>query len=493
MGSAGAGRRDVRVAVIGAGAGGLGLGILLLGAGIDDVVLFDRADGVGGTWRVNTYPGAECDVPSHLYSFSFALNPGWTKTFAGQAEILAYLEECAERSGVRDRVQTSTAVRSVVWDDERCRWRLRTEHGDEWTAQVVVSAVGMFNAPAWPAIAGLDAFAGPVMHSARWDHDVELAGRRVGVVGTGASAVQIVPAVAGDVAHLALFQRSAPWILPRNDRPYSDDDKLRFAADAMAARRHRKGIERFYEGNTAFRVGDPRLAGIEAFARGHLEASVADPGLRAALTPDDPIGCKRILLSDDFYAAIQQDHVELVTAPIDRVTASAVVTGDGAEHPLDVLVLATGYRATDYLHGLEVVGRDGRRLHDDWASEPRAHLGMTVPGYPNLFILYGPNTNQGGNSILLILEAQARYVVRALRAMERDGFAALEVTDEAFTAYNRSLDDDLAGTVWTSCRSYFRTPSGHIATQLPHPAGWYRGRTHHVDLADFHRRPVVEG
>jgi len=477
------------VVVVGAGAGGLGLAVLAARAGIDDLVVLERGDGVGGTWRINTYPGAECDVPSHLYSYSFALNPEWSKTFAGQAEILAYFERCADEAGVRDRIRTGSGVRSLRWDDEARRWRVTTEDGTELRARVVVSAVGTFNAPAVPDLAGLDSFAGPVLHSARWDHAVDLAGRRVGVIGTGASAVQIVPAVVDEVGHLDVYQRSAPWIMPRGDKPYAEDDRACFAGDVMAMRRHRRGIERFYEGNTVFRADDRRFGAFEHFARAHLEASVADPELREALTPDYPIGCKRVLLSDDYYPAVQRDHVDLVTSPICEVVPDGIVTVDGEHHPLDVLVLATGYHATDYLHGIEVVGRDGRRLHDEWADEPRAHLGLAAPGFPNLFVLYGPNTNQGGNSILLILEAQARYVVQALQAMAERGIDVLEVRQEAFAEYNRQLDDDLAGTIWASCDSYFRTASGHIATQLPHPAAWYRRRTRRIDLDDYVATP----
>jgi cation diffusion facilitator CzcD-associated flavoprotein CzcO len=488
MGLGDAAGAHVRVAVIGAGAGGVGLGILLRRAGIDDFVIFEKGDGVGGTWRVNTYPGAECDVPSHLYSFSFLLNPEWTKTFAGQPEILDYLERCASETGVVEHVRTSTAIESITWDAGDRRWRLRTEHGDDWTAQVVVSAVGMFNAPAYPDLAGLDDFAGPVMHSARWDADVDLAGRRVAVIGTGASAIQIIPAIAPTVGHLDVYQRSAPWVMPRGDEPIPPDDQTRFAADVLAMRRHRRGIYNFYEGNTLYADGDPRIPAFEGYARSHLERSVPDPVLRAALTPDYPVGCKRILLSDDFYPTMQQQHVTLVTDRIDRLTSETVIAG-GVERATDVVVLATGYRATDYLHGIEVVGRGGRRLHDDWADEPRAYLGLTVPGYPNLFTFYGPNTNQGGNSILLILEAQARYVVDALRAMEASGRDVLEVTEAAAGAYNAQLDADLATTIWTGCASYFRTPSGHIATQLPHPSAWYRRRARRIDLADYTPSP----
>ncbi len=433
-----------RVVIIGAGAGGIGLAIMLERAGIDDYVIFEKAAGLGGTWRVNTYPGAECDVPSHLYSYSFALNPDWSKTFAGQAEILRYLETCAEAAGVDAHLQLGTPVESITWSDDRSRWLVTAADGQQVWAQVVVSAVGMFNAPAHPDLRGLEDFGGSVMHSARWDHDVALEGRRVAVIGTGASAIQIVPAIAPIVGHLDVFQRSPAWIMPRSDEPFTADQRRRFAESPLDARRHRHAIYRFYEGNTVINVDDRRVEVLEKFARAHLENSVRDPVLRAKLTPDYPVGCKRILLSSDFYPAIQRNNVDLITDPIDHVTRSGILTVDGAEHPLDVIVLATGYRATDYLHGLEVVGRGGRRLHDEW-TEPRAYLGMVAAGYPNFFVFYGPNTNQGGNSILLILEAEARYVVDALQTMDRDGIDTIEVKDAVVDAYNDALDDGSRG------------------------------------------------
>jgi cation diffusion facilitator CzcD-associated flavoprotein CzcO len=477
----------VRVAVIGAGPGGIALASLLERAGITDYVLLEKAAGIGGTWRRSTYPGAECDVPSHLYSFAFALNPDWSKSFAGQQEILDYLERCVDTAGIRDRVRCSTTVECAEWSERQRAWILHIDTGETVTADVVVSAVGMFNAIAWPDIEGLDQFGGTVMHSAEWDDAVDLGGRRVAVIGTGASAIQIVPAIAEQVSHLSVFQRSPAWIMPRRDEPFSDEDRERFRTEVLEARRLRHQIYLFYERNTLTRVDDPRRDVLEAYARAHLEASIPDPALRAELTPDYPIGCKRILVSDDFYPTLLRDDVDLVTAPIERVTPDAVVTADGVAHDVDVIVLATGYRATDYLHGLEVVGRDGRRLREEWARDPRAYLGMTVPGYPNLFVFYGPNTNQSGNSILLIIEAQARYVVGVLEAMSRDGISSVEVRQSVTDAYNDELDEAMEGTVWLAgCANYFRTPTGRVATQLPHPSRWYVRRVRRPELDDYH-------
>lgn len=478
--------RRRRVAILGAGAGGLGLAIRLRRAGIDDFVVFEAADGVGGTWRANTYPGAACDVPSLLYSYSFALKPDWSRTYATQPEILQYFEDCADRFGVRPHLRCNTPVRSARWDEpERC-WRLSTEGGGTWTADVLVSALGMLRVPVVPAIDGLEKYSGKVMHSARWDHAHDLRGRRVAVVGTGASAIQIVPAIAPAVEQLHLFQRTPAWIMPRIDRPYTEEEQRRFARNPLAARRLRWDLYCGYERNTTFRAGDPREEQIRAFALARLSHRIQDPDLRARLTPDYPVGCKRVLVSSDFYPALLRENVSLVTEPIRRVTATAVETADGRQHTVDTIVLATGFRATEYLHGLEVVGTGGRNLSDVWAGEPRAHLGMTVSGFPNFFMLYGPNTNQGGNSIIFILEAQARYVAQAVQAMERHCLASLDVKQPVMDRYNRELDAALAQTVWAGgCRSYFQTPSGHIATQLPHPSRWYWWQTRRVRLADF--------
>lgn len=485
------------VAIIGAGAGGIGLGARLRKAGIEDFVIFERDEGVGGTWRANRYPGAACDVPSHLYSFSFALKPDWSRTYATQPEILEYLEACADRFGLRPHLRCRTGIIAAEWlEAERC-WRLTDQFRREHRARVVVSAVGLFTSPAYPAIDGLHGFTGPVVHSARWSPDLDLAGKRVGVVGTGASAVQLVPAIADEAAHVTVFQRSPAWIFPRYDPEITPEEQRRFARNPLARRRHRWQIYRLFEDATVFRLDDPKAAELEQIARDHLERKVRDPALRAALTPDFPIGCKRILVSSDYYRALQRDDVELVTEPIVRLEADAAVTagaaaedgnGGGRRHDLDVVVLATGFRATEYLHNIDVRGRDGRRLRDEWGSRPRAHLGMTVAGFPNFFLLYGPNTNQGGNSIIFILEAQARYVVAALRRMRRRRLEVIEVKRRVMERYQRRIDAAMAGTVWTAgCGNYFRTADGHVATQLPHPSRWYWARTRFFRLGIYDR------
>jgi len=478
----------VKVAILGAGAGGLGLAIRMIKAGMDDFVIFEASDGVGGTWRINSYPGAACDVPSHLYSYSFALKPDWTKTYATQAEILRYFEECADRFGVRPHLRVNTPIVAAEWDDaERC-WRLRDALGATYEASMLVSALGTFNAPSIPDIPGLTTFDGPCFHSARWEHQHDLTGRRVAVIGTGASAAQIVPELAKTAQKVTLFQRTPQWILPRSDKPFSEEEKTRFARNPIAARRHRWEIYRAFEKNITFRHGDVVADQLKALALSHLEYRIKDDQLRAKLTPDYPFGCKRTLVTSDFYKAIVRDEVELVTDPIAGVRPGGVVTADGQEHQVDAIVLATGFRATEYLHGLDVVGVGGRRLRDDWAEVAHAYMGLTVAGYPNFFMLYGPNTNQGGNSIIFILEAQAAYVVRALRAMSRRRVRALDVKREVMDAYNAELAEALAGTLWANgCHSYFKNEHGKIATQLPHPSLWYWRRTRWFRIGDYQR------
>ena len=477
-----------RVAIMGAGAGGLGLAIRLATSRQRDFVLFEASDGVGGTWRLNTYPGAACDVPSHLYSYSFALKPDWTKTYAEQPEILQYFEDCADRFGIRPHLRPHTRITTARWDEGAARWHLTDAGGGAYTADVLVSAIGTFAVPSTPAIDGLGSFAGPCFHSARWEHEHDLTGKRVAVIGTGASAAQIVPELAKVAAAVDVYQRTPQWILPRSDKPFTEEQKRRFARNPIAARRHRREIYWAFENTIAFRHGDEVAEQLKALALSHLEHRIKDDGLRAKLTPDYPFGCKRTLVCSDFYKALVRDNVELVTERIERVTADSVVTADGRERPADIIVLATGFEATEYLKGIEVVGVDGRRLHDDWAEVAHAYLGLTVAGYPNFFMLYGPNTNQGGNSIIVILEAQATYVLRALRAMRLHRARAVDVRREVMDDYNSELAEALAGTIWSDgCQSYFKNEKGKIATQLPQTSRWYAERTRRFRMREYVR------
>jgi cation diffusion facilitator CzcD-associated flavoprotein CzcO len=476
------------VAILGAGFGGFAMARRLAETGVDDVVIFERNDGVGGTWRANSYPGAACDVPSHLYSLSFAPNPHWSRTYASQPEILRYIEDCYDRFDVRRKVRPSTQIVAASWQDDRRCWRLRDAYGTEYEANVLVSAIGLFHTPSTPDLPGLGDFTGTVFHSARWNHDHDLTGRRVAVIGTGASAIQVVPAVAERTEHLVVYQRTPAWILPRRDAPITEEQQRAFAADPEAALRHRTELYELFEQNIAFIPG-PTADLLAEIGRSYLERKVADPALRAKLSPDYPIGCKRVLVSSDFYPAVQRDDVELVTERIDCVTPTGIRSGHGTERPCDTIVLCTGFRATEYLRGIDVIGREGTSIHDHWAGVPRAYHGMAVPGFPNFFLLYGPNTNQGGNSIILILEAQAHFVALAIQTMRERRMSSVEVRPEAMQRYVVDLKLALDGTVWSgACDSYFRTPGGEIVTQLPHTSRWYRDRTRRFDPDDFAMR-----
>jgi len=475
-----------QVAIVGAGPGGLGLAIALAESGRRDFVLLEATDGVGGTWRVNTYPGAACDVPSHLYSYSFALKPDWTKTYATQPEILRYFEDCADRFGIGPHLRTGVRVEAARWEEARDCWVVTDDAGRVYEADVLVSAIGTFATPSWPEIEGLASFGGPSFHSARWEHEHDLTARRVAVIGTGASAAQIVPELAKVCAHVDVYQRTPQWILPRKDVVFSDEEKEHFARDPGAMAKRREEIFWGFENNIAFRIDDDGAAGLEAVARSHIDYRITDEGLKAKLMPDYPFGCKRTLVCSDFYKALLRENVELVTDAIDHVTPSGILSVDGTERGADAIVLATGFKATEYLEGLDVVGMGGRRLHEDWSEMAHAYLGLTVSGYPNFFMLYGPNTNQGGNSIIVILEAQAGYVVGALSTMEGQGIDALQVRRQVMDDYNRDLAEALAGTLWQNgCQSYFKDAKGHIVTQLPQTSLWYAERTREFRLEEY--------
>jgi cyclohexanone monooxygenase len=472
-------RRRPSVAVLGAGAGGIAMGAALTRAGYD-YTIFEKSDGVGGTWRDNAYPGARCDVPSHLYSYSFALNPWWSHTYAAQPEILAYLERCTDQFGVRSHLRCNTAIVEARWLEVDRQWELLAETGETYRADVLVSGLGMLNVPTIPAIEGAEKFKGRTFHSARWDHSKSLAGERVASIGTGASAIQYVPAIAPEVEHLTVFQRSPIWITPRIEGPFTPEQQRRFARVPLAARRHRWKIWWTYE-RAEFGADSDQTQMQTELARSYLARKIEDPDLREKLTPDYPVGCKRPLISREWFPALTRENVRLVTSPITEITESGLRTADGEEHVVDTIVYGTGFKANEYLSSVRVLGRDGRTLHDDWRDGAEAYLGMTVPGYPNLFLLYGPNTN-GVNSIIFMHEAQAHYIMRALRSMTRNGYRKIEVRRRVSERYNRKVQAAMQGTVWTAgCSNYFRMPSGKVVTQLPYSGGRYWLRTRLFD------------
>lgn len=424
-----------RVAVIGAGFGGLAAAVAV--RDVADLTVLDRGDDVGGVWRDNTYPGAACDVPSHLYSFSFAAEHRWSRRFAPQRDILAHLRRVADDYGLRPHLRLRTEVTEARFDDDRSVWRLTTAAGEVLEADVVVPACGQLTRPVRPHVPGIDSFRGAVLHSAHWDHSVDLRGRRVAVVGTGASGIQIVPAIADDVARLTVFQRSAAHLVPKPDRRYSALHRALFRRFPAWPRAVRAALMAFFERAGALPV-QPAPTAVQLALRGLLRAGVPDDALRARLQPEHPAGCRRILVSSDYHRTLRRPHVDLVTAPITRVTADGVVTADGARHQVDVVVLATGFAAADFLAPMKVFGRDGLELSDEWRDGVRAHLGMTVPGFPNLFLVHGPNTALRAGSVVHMIECQAAYVRQAMRRVA-GGTRTLEVRREVADAFGAEM------------------------------------------------------
>lgn len=471
-----------RVGIIGAGAGGIAMGIQLAQGGYE-FTIFDRADGFGGTWRHNTFPGAACDVPSHLYSYSFAPNPRWSKTYANQPEILAYLEKVATDHRLGPHLRANTAVTTVRWSDTGRRWTLTDSDGREHRFDVVVSAVGMLDVPYVPDIRGAHRFRGRRFHSARWDHSKSTAGERVASIGTGASAIQYVPAIARETAHLTVFQRTPIWIAPRFDFPFTPEQHELFERDPALARKLRDEAFDAYE-SASFDVDAAQTREATELARSYLMRKVADPALRAKLTPDYPAGCKRPLMSRDWYPTFALPNVSLETTAIAELTERGVRTVDGVEHRVDTIIYGTGFTAADYLASIEVYGTGGRRLADDWSDGAEAYLGTLVAGYPNFFTLYGPNTN-GVNSIIYIHEAQTTFVRHILDAMTGRGARTVEVTPGAQRRYNDEIQAAMAGKVWLACSNYFRHPSGKVVTQLPYSGRTFFERTRELAGADY--------
>ena len=476
--------RPRRVAIIGAGPGGICTGVRLLERGYRDFVILEKAPGIGGTWWHNRYPGAECDIKSHLYSFSFAPNPAWSRAYARQPEIRAYLEECVERFGLGPHLRLGTEVHSARWSDTDALWRLTVgDDGEVVEADVVISALGMFGAPVAPDIPGLDRFTGTIFHSARWDDEHDLTGEAVAVIGSAASAVQLVPEIAPIVGQLDLYQRSANWVLPKEDDPFSAEQVETFRNDADAITALRDSIFSTVDPNLTF--ADPeRRAMAEAAGLHNIEA-VEDPEVRRKLTPNMPFGCKRPLASNLYYPTFNRPNVELVVEPITEITEHAVVTADGRARPVDTIILATGFATTKFLGALDVVGRGGVHIDDAWADGPQAYLGITTSGFPNLFMLYGPNTNNG--SIIYMIECQVEYVMELLDRMDDERIVAVDVKRQVMDEYNAALQDTLAGVeVWQAgCHGYYRVPSGRIVTQWPGSMSEYRARTQHPDADAF--------
>jgi cation diffusion facilitator CzcD-associated flavoprotein CzcO len=479
-----------RVVVVGAGFGGIGMAAALKQAGIEDFLVVDRADDLGGTWRDNTYPGLACDVPSNLYSF--ASRPSrWSRRFPPREEILGYLRAIAAERGLGPHIRFGSGVAAAEFDERRAVWNLTLEGGGTLQATAVVSAVGQLNRPRLPDIAGRDDFAGPWWHSARWDHGVDLAGRRVAVVGTGASAIQFVPEVAKAAAHVDVYQRSAPYVLPKSDHPYARAQQVLFERFPAVRKADRLRIFLFGELLTSGFVLSPKfLAAPMQMWRRQLRTQISDPQLREKCVPDYVMGCKRVLFSNDWYPTLERPNVALVTDPIDRVAADGVVTAGGTHRPADVIIYGTGFKTLDFLAPMEVTGPGGRRLDEAWREGAEAYLGIAVSGFPNFFMLYGPNTNLGGNSIIYMLEGQIAYVLGAIQALEAEGLDWLDVRADVQSSFNQWVDAASRTSVWQSgCRSWYTTASGRNTNNWPDHTFLYRYRVRRFDLGRYRAMP----
>jgi cation diffusion facilitator CzcD-associated flavoprotein CzcO len=482
MSAPSASRRDLRIAIIGAGPGGLCTGKRLLDVGIDTFVILEQGDGVGGTWRRNRYPGCECDVPSALYSFSFEFKADWSKPFGTQPEILAYMEHVADKYGLLPHCRFSTAVTGARWDEESATWTLSLDSGETFEADVVVSAIGMFNDLAWPDIEGLESFGGTLFHSGdwRWDHD--LAGERVAVIGSAASAVQFVPEIRRVAGQVHLFQRTANWVLPKDDTPYTPAELEAFRRDPTPLLEFRATTERYINKGMTF-ASLRGCAEREATGLAAIEV-VRDPEVRRQLVPTHPYGAKRPLMSNFYYPAFNEPNLELVTDPITRITEHGVVTADGRQRTVDTIVMATGYATTKYLSAIDVTGRGGQRIDEAWNDGPIAYLGITTSGFPNLFMLYGPNTNNG--SILTMIESQVDHVVAHVLRLAA-GLAWVDVRPEAMRRYNDEVQEAIAGVrVWQGeVNGYYRTAGGRNVTQWPFSMIEFDERTSTIDPDAF--------
>jgi cation diffusion facilitator CzcD-associated flavoprotein CzcO len=482
------GVRSVHVAIVGAGFGGIGAAIRLREAGFDDLVILERASRLGGTWRANTYPGCACDVPSHLYSYSFALNPDWSRFFAPQEEILAYLERVAHDSGVDEQIVYDAEVTGARWDAQRRRWRLETGAG-EYEAQCLIAAAGPLSEPHYPEVAGLHTFGGTMFHSAEWNHAHSVRGERVAVIGTGASSAQFVPHLQLQAAQLDVYQRTPGWIFPRNDREIPGIERKLLRRVPAVQRLMRNVIYYFAELLVLGLVHRRRLLSLlEWIAKRKLAKEVPDPELRAKLTPSYRIGCKRIIFSDDYLPALAQPNVDVITERIAEVDATGIRTADGEHRDYDTIILGTGFRAWDSPMSQHLVGSEGKTLAEAWEDGgPQAYLGTVIAGFPNLFFLIGPNTGLGNNSMINIIEGQLVFLLDALRGMEEAGADAIEVHRAVQDRYNAYLQDALAGTVWLDggCKSWYLTPDGTNRTLWPSFSDAFKRRLRGFDIADF--------
>jgi cation diffusion facilitator CzcD-associated flavoprotein CzcO len=463
--------------VVGAGFGGVGAAVMLKREGYEDVTVFEKGDRVGGVWRANTYPGAACDIPSHLYEFSFAPN-SWSRRFSPGPEIRAYIEGVARHFGVLDRVRTNTEVKAAEWDEQRRKWRLQTSAGPH-EADVLVTACGQLSVPKVPSLPGLEDFEGPAFHTAEWRHDVDLAGKRVALIGTGCSAIQVGPAIQPEVAQLDVYQRSPGWTLSKGDHEYSGLLRAAFRRLPFLHRLDRAGVYAFQDLAAAAFTRHRRLLPLfRMLGMRQINSAISDPELRRKVTPSYEFGCKRVMLTDDWYPTLTRDNVDLIAEGVDGVTPSGVRDSTGVERPADAIVFATGFASHDFVAPMAITGSDGLALESAWAEVARAYLGLSVPGFPNMFLLYGPNTNGGSGSVVNTIECGVGHLLAALREMERVGARRIEVSLAAAEAFDRELRAALAGTVWQSgCHNWYVDENGNDPNNWPWTWSAFRRRT----------------
>lgn len=480
----------LETAIVGAGFGGIGLAIKLQQARRSDFVVFEKAADVGGVWRDNIYPGAACDVPSHLYSFSFEPNPHWSRSFGGQAEIRDYLQHCTDKHKLQKKIRFNAEIESLVFDEKACLWDLQIAGGERVRARAVVLAVGGLNVPAYPNIEGLDTFKGKVMHTAEWDADYDMSAKRVGVIGTGASAIQVVPSIQAKVSELKLFQRTAPWVMPKHDIRISPRWRQRYERFPLLQKLHRLLQYWTLESMAPVMIKNNWMTRIaENLGHRYIARMIKDPVLREKVTPSYALGCKRVLLSDEYYPALTQPNVEVLTQGIERIEADGIVGHDGSKTELDAIVLATGFKVPVAGAPFKIEGLGGRVLDEDWRGGSEAYLGLSVSAYPNLLYIMGPNTGPGNISVIFYIESQLRYIMSYLDHLRNSTLATLDLKEDVQREFNVDIQQKMQKTTWMSgCDSWYLTPDGKNTTLWPGYSWQYRMQSRDFDVSIYNSR-----
>lgn len=480
-------QKNPNIVILGAGVSGLCLAIKLKQAGIHSFKIYEKSPKLGGTWHDNTYPGAECDVPSHLYSFSFELNPNWSKRFSNCYEIRDYLEHCAEKYDIKPHIQFNTEIESAQFNEESATWTLNCKNGEQLVADVFVSALGQLNQPKYPKIEGLKTFKGELFHSARWNHDYDLEGKNVAVIGTGASAIQFVPPVAKQVKHLRVYQRSPNWIVPKPDRVYSESQKRRFKRFPAFIRLYRTLLYLQFETSfLAFKKDSWLSKRFIKAADSIMGRHISDPILKQKLRPDYQIGCRRVLISNDYFETMQRPNVDLITDSVEKIDGNKIITQSGEQTCVDAIILGTGFEATNFLTPLTITGKDATDLNQAWEQGAEAYLGITLANFPNFFMLYGPNTNLGHNSIIVMIECQVNYIIQCIEAIRDKKLKYLDIRKDVMDRYNESIQKTLSNKVWAgNCNSWYKNEAGKITNNWPHTTIQYWWQTKKPKWLEF--------